>query len=66
MVKATTRADVGATTIRVKGLEMTKEKHNNETENVTILRGRSKSVHVRKIKVLKTGEDVRPHEQCPW
>ena len=36
-VRATTRADVRPTITRVQGFEMTKQKHNNETENVTIL-----------------------------
>jgi len=45
-VRATTRADVRPTIIRVQGFEMTKQKHNNATENVTILLGRRNSVHI--------------------
>ena len=38
-VMATTRADVRPTINLVQGFEMTKQKHNNATKNVTILLG---------------------------
>jgi hypothetical protein len=41
-VRATTRADVRPTIIRVQGFEMTKQKHNNATKKVTILLGEEK------------------------
>ena len=50
MVRATTRADVRPTIICAKRFEVTKQKHNNATENVTILWGRSSSVHIGKIR----------------
>jgi hypothetical protein len=39
MIRATTRAEVVPTVIRVQWFEMTKEKHNSPTENVIILLG---------------------------
>jgi hypothetical protein len=39
---ATTRADVRPTIIGIQGFDITKQKHNNETENVTILLRREK------------------------
>ena len=45
---------------------MVKQKHNNATENVTILFEEEIFGKFRQIDLIEMENDIRPHEQRPW
>ena len=67
-MRTTTTTEVAVANILVEAFEMQKQKSNSATKNVTILWPGAEETVIIEFEEgpLETGDDLRPHKQCPW